>query len=314
MRIEEFNNIHDGERVFILGNGPSLQQTPLEKLDDEITIGLNEISKIYDDTDWRPSYFVFHDAVHEDWNQFGVDSFNTVGIEKDTIDSIQATVELGIPCFFSRPAERWFRKEKNALFYTPKTTPTDEQKRIISERKPAAAWSKDITEYVTCFASTISVCAQIANYMGFDNLYFLGCDLYEPTLKQRLIYEEAAHSHSFNFNNDHKITKLVELLQKTNHKYKTIANVIYLRYIEDLYRDLLSYDLLPLGEQFNYKTHFSDSYSSGKERSAHSMNKQMRRAHKLIKMASEEYEFEAYNATVGGHLEEYERVELEEVL
>jgi hypothetical protein len=93
--------------VFILGNGPSLQQTPLERLDDEYTIAMNKISKIYNKADWRPTYYIFHDAVHEDWNQYGISDLDTGGLNQDTIESVRETVELGISCFLSKPGKRW---------------------------------------------------------------------------------------------------------------------------------------------------------------------------------------------------------------
>ncbi len=51
-------------RAWIVGNGPSLRQTPLELLNGERTFGLNRIHKAYRWTDWRPTYYVkveFHD-------------------------------------------------------------------------------------------------------------------------------------------------------------------------------------------------------------------------------------------------------------
>jgi hypothetical protein len=312
MEIQNFKNVHQGERVFILGNGPSLEQTPLERLDDEFTIAVNKISKIYSETDWRPSYFVFHDAVHEDWNQYGIDGL-VENLSQDRIDSVQETVELGIPCFLSRPAERWFGGRENVLFYDPATPNTDEQNKVIKNKQIRSVWSNDIAEYITCFASSITVSAQIASYMGFTKLYFLGCDLYGPTLKQRLIYPEAEYHGSFDLKSNYKPTQLIEIIQKSDHKIKTLANTIYMKYLEDSYKKVQEYYDLPFDNQFNNKTHFT-GYDSDTKRSAHSLNEQVRRAHKLIKLASEEYDFEAYNATVGGHLEVYERVDLNEIL
>jgi hypothetical protein len=45
------------ERIFILGNGPSLNETDLSRLSSEYTLAMNKVSKLYDDTSWRPSFY-----------------------------------------------------------------------------------------------------------------------------------------------------------------------------------------------------------------------------------------------------------------
>ena len=41
--MNRFRNIHKGKRAFIVATGPSLNETPLEKLKGEITFGLNRV-------------------------------------------------------------------------------------------------------------------------------------------------------------------------------------------------------------------------------------------------------------------------------
>ncbi len=45
-------------RAFIVGNGPSLNNTNLDLLIGEISFGVNRIAKIYDRTNWRPTHYV----------------------------------------------------------------------------------------------------------------------------------------------------------------------------------------------------------------------------------------------------------------
>jgi hypothetical protein len=44
-------------RAFIVGNGPSLNNTNLDLLAGEISFGVNRISKIYDKAKWRPTHY-----------------------------------------------------------------------------------------------------------------------------------------------------------------------------------------------------------------------------------------------------------------
>ena len=39
---------YEGERLFLIGNGPSLEETPLEALESEYTMAMNRIDLIYE--------------------------------------------------------------------------------------------------------------------------------------------------------------------------------------------------------------------------------------------------------------------------
>jgi hypothetical protein len=45
-------------RVFVIGNGESLKETNLSLLKNETCIASNRIWKIFDETDWRPAYYI----------------------------------------------------------------------------------------------------------------------------------------------------------------------------------------------------------------------------------------------------------------
>ena len=57
--LTQLKNQYSGERIFVIGNGPSLSETPLEQLDSEYTFALNRVNLIYDDVDWRPDFYLF---------------------------------------------------------------------------------------------------------------------------------------------------------------------------------------------------------------------------------------------------------------
>ena len=59
--LKKYKNIHQGQRCFIIGTGPSLTTDDLELLKDEITFGSNRIFEIYSRTDWRPTYYMNQD-------------------------------------------------------------------------------------------------------------------------------------------------------------------------------------------------------------------------------------------------------------
>jgi len=57
-RLSTFGGVHKGKRCFVLGNGPSLKQTDLSRLNGEFTICTNRIYLMLDQLGFTPSYYV----------------------------------------------------------------------------------------------------------------------------------------------------------------------------------------------------------------------------------------------------------------
>lgn len=65
-RLAALKDIHKGKRAFIIGNGPSLKQTDLSKLKNEITFGMNRIYLAFPEMGFTTSYIcVTNDLVVE---------------------------------------------------------------------------------------------------------------------------------------------------------------------------------------------------------------------------------------------------------
>ena len=54
---------HKGQRCFVIGNGPSLRISDLDRLKDEITFASNKIYLAFEETDWRPTYYTAVDRL-----------------------------------------------------------------------------------------------------------------------------------------------------------------------------------------------------------------------------------------------------------
>ncbi len=57
-RLEEFKDSLKGKPILIVGNGPSLNKTPLNEFQKIYSIGMNKISLIFGKTSWRPNIVV----------------------------------------------------------------------------------------------------------------------------------------------------------------------------------------------------------------------------------------------------------------
>jgi hypothetical protein len=71
---EEIKKLHgsiEGKPLLIVGNGPSLNQTPLESFDSIFSIGMNKIDMIFEKTTWRPDVIITTNnlVVKQHWSR-----------------------------------------------------------------------------------------------------------------------------------------------------------------------------------------------------------------------------------------------------
>ena len=60
-KIKSLKDIHKGKRCFVIATGPSLRIEDIKKIENEYTIGINSIFKLYGETSWRPTYYAMTD-------------------------------------------------------------------------------------------------------------------------------------------------------------------------------------------------------------------------------------------------------------
>ncbi len=143
-RLRTFKDIHKGRRAFIIGNGPSLKQTDLSRLENEFTFGLNRIYLLFPELGFSTTYFV---------------SINDLVIEQ----CVGELAALTIPKFIAWHAHRYFKTfPDNLMFlYTTYTGP---------------GFAPDMTRRVWEGATVTNVALQLAFYMGFEQVILVGVD------------------------------------------------------------------------------------------------------------------------------------------
>lgn len=156
--LKSLKGIYAGKRCFIIGNGPSLCTADLELLKEEYTFAVNRIYDIFDQTDWRPAFYVAVDQV----------------FLKNNYQKL-AEYDLG-HMFLNVP-------EKARLDY-----PIQKMTRIISANecyfdafhRPYNMWSdcvsSDVSHYLYVGGTVVFAAIQLALYMGFSEIYLLGVD------------------------------------------------------------------------------------------------------------------------------------------
>lgn len=154
-KLLKYKNIHSGERCFIIATGPSLTMEDIESLKNEKTISMNSICKLYDKTDWRPTYFAVQDNF----------VFNNI---KDIISAHKE-----VPVFISDNIRRRYKREKDWIEF-----PTDTMYHSYDMKigKYYAKFSDDAYDIVYDGYSIAYSCIELAVYMGFKEIYILGAD------------------------------------------------------------------------------------------------------------------------------------------
>lgn len=148
--IESLHDIHHGERIFMIGNGLSLTPEDLDLIKGEYSFGVNYINKMYDKTEWRPSFYAWFDIKY--------------GKHKDTRGIIETNINSGIPVFLRR---KQFVEYKSRNVYrvklfvggTGKTPPDPHEGEVYG------------------WATVLLPASHLALWMGFKKIVFIGCCL-----------------------------------------------------------------------------------------------------------------------------------------
>ena len=144
-------NRHQGERCFLLGTGPSLKLTDLDRLGNEVTFGVNGIFHAA----IRPTYYATISATY--WRHH-IEAIR--GIECDRRFLPQGTDALA-----SSVPTSWLRVRRPAyetLFGEPLPVPM--------------AFSRRPDHLIYLGGTVLFACLQIAHHLGFRQVVILGVD------------------------------------------------------------------------------------------------------------------------------------------
>lgn len=174
--IKKYKGIHEGKRCFIIATGPSLTIADIESLKNEYTFGMNSMPKLYKNTEWRPTYFGIQDSnVYEKMEAI---ICNTYREAQNVFISDAIADRFNIP-----PSFHQFPYD--AVYH-------DNQLEID---KYFVEFSDDCYSIVYDGYSITYSLIQIANYMGFKEIYLLGADC---------SYKRGAKNHVVDSGNDDK--------------------------------------------------------------------------------------------------------------
>ena len=160
-----FKDIHKDKRCFILGNGPSLKEQDLSLLKDEYVFTVNQIAKHKDFDKLKTNYHFWADPTF-----FKLDKDKPEDMQLlETMLNVK-TGENNPVCFFASDAydfvnEFELDKKLDIKFYVFHQSITDHMNEKI-----------DFTKLVPGFHTVVQYAIWMAIYMGFSEIYILGCE------------------------------------------------------------------------------------------------------------------------------------------
>jgi hypothetical protein len=136
----------------MVGAGPSLTPEMLNAIKDEKSFAMNNISVIYPDTDWRPTYYINvarTTNLDKHWAKCAVESISVAKHNFLWVSNIWLI-------------EKMLQEEASVSLLSCASFPQ---------------WSWTPFDWVSRWGSSMFAALQIAVFLGFNPIFLLGCDL-----------------------------------------------------------------------------------------------------------------------------------------
>ncbi len=179
----QFKDKYSGKRCFVIGNGPSLLEQDLTLLENEYVFTVNQITRNPDYPKIKSNFHFYADPVFFKLNKDN-DADMDVFAEMKKINTADNKPIVFFPqtgYAFSKEFE--LEKELNMHYYAIGLTL---HKGMIE--------NIDFAKFVPGFHTVIQYAVYLAMYMGFKEIYLLGCDCTSivTAINTRLNAEEGA--------------------------------------------------------------------------------------------------------------------------
>ncbi len=152
-KLAAMKGAYAGRRCFLIGNGPSLRAEDLTKLHEhgEVTFAFNRVYNIFDQTPWRPTFYISQDE-------------KMLAGCVDVVDQLELENKL-VPVQL-----KWYYDIRihDAVYFNmnwqQKENPLDFE------------FSDEIAKEIFCASTGMYTAAQLAAYMGFSEINLIGVD------------------------------------------------------------------------------------------------------------------------------------------
>lgn len=198
-----FKNLHEGERCFILGNGPSIKKEDLTCLKNEYVFVVNQCTRLPFIQEINPNYYICIDNTF-----FNIDENKPE--DRELLDTFIKLKDLSpeLECFFPIEEKAHFvekfglDKLLNINYFQRGLSFHGKYKRDINYAGPVAGFGTVVHNAIT-----------LAIYMGFKEIYLLGCDNtgIVVTIKTALnTVSDSEYAYSVSENEKKRMSKMIE--------------------------------------------------------------------------------------------------------
>jgi len=148
-KILSYKDRYRGERCFVIGNGPSLKISDLDRLKGEKTFAANRIYLAFEETGWRPTFYFVEDAL-------------VFRRDQEEVKKLKGMVK-----FFPRQSKIWGSLIPDGHYYN----------LIYEKYYPGLSkFSRDPLRGFYWGATVVYSFLQSAVFMGFKKIYMIGMD------------------------------------------------------------------------------------------------------------------------------------------
>ena len=163
---KKFHNCHLGKRCFILGNGPSLKSLDFGLLANEITFTVNQLPRNPNFPKLKTNYHFFADPVFFSLKDDAAEDLEVLDVIKNV-----NTVDNKPIVFYKLEAYNFIRTRHldeilNVVYYD----------HYFTNMNHACKHYIDLTRPVPEVSTVVQYAIMTAVYMGFKEIYLLGCD------------------------------------------------------------------------------------------------------------------------------------------
>lgn len=153
-RLEELRGAYKGQRCFIICNGPSLRADDLTKIYEhgDLSIGMNAIARIYDQTPWRPTFLSAAD--------------DTVFAKKNK--ELVKNCECGYKLYDRTRFLKSLGAKEKRLYLS-----LNRSRDLLDDPQ----FSYDATKKLMSIGTTTYGMIEFAVFLGCTEIYILGCDM-----------------------------------------------------------------------------------------------------------------------------------------
>lgn len=162
LEISKLYRRHVGEKAVLVGNGPSLDISKLDQLGEFKTFAFNKIFLAFNDTIWRPDFYLVNDKLVAQQNR-------------------QQILDLSVRKIFAHSVNEELNDDADAIFVGPGASSAHQESRLEEEKFQywKDFWVPPDWNPLTGMRAGNSVtnfAIKMAFWMGFDEVYAIGLD------------------------------------------------------------------------------------------------------------------------------------------